>query len=191
LGEGAGLLRRTQVKKAVWMVLAAVAITVTACSGGEGGDVGKASEPTPTAAGPDTVALAADAAGAKQNFTKAQVKEGQRLFKANCGKCHVGGQTYGTYNVKEVNLSMKALASATPPRNNIAALIDYMAEPTTYDGTEKLYETGRHPKYVVEGKAGPDNQIIVRTKEELNLISAFILKEATYNKVWGGGKDVR
>ncbi len=180
-------------KKAVWMVLAAVAVTVTACSGEQGGDVGQASEPAPasTASGPDTVALAADAAGTKQNFTKTQVKEGQRLFKANCGKCHVGGQTYGTYNVKEVNLSMKALAGATPPRNNLASLISYMEEPTSYDGTEKLYDTGRHPKYVAEGKAAPDNQVIIRTKDELNLISAFILKEATYNKVWGGGKDVR
>ena len=180
-------------KKAVWMVLAAVAVTVTACAGGQGGDAGKANEPasTSTAAEADTVALVADAAGTKQNFTKAQIKEGQRLFKANCGKCHVGGQTYGTYNVKEVNLSMKALASATPPRNNIAALVSYMEEPTSYDGTEKLYETGRHPKYIAEGKAAPDNQVIIRTKDELNLIAAFILKEATYNNSWGRGKDVR
>jgi photosystem II cytochrome c550 len=188
LGKGAGTLRRTQLKKAVWMVLAAVAVTVTACGGEQGGDAGKANEPASTT---DTIAIVADAAGTKQNFTKAQVKEGQRLFKANCGKCHVGGQTYGTYNVKEVNLSMKALAGATPPRNNIAALVSYMEVPTSYDGTEKLYDTGRHPKYVAEGKAAPDNQVNIRTKDELNLISAFILKEATYNKAWGGGKDVR
>ncbi|MGA7952207.1 MAG: c-type cytochrome [Gloeobacterales cyanobacterium] len=180
-------------KKAVWMVLAAVAVTVTACAGGQGGDAGQAGEPasTSTAGEADTIAVVADTAGTKQNFTKAQMKEGQRLFKANCGKCHVGGQTYGTYNVKEVNLSMQALAGATPPRNNIAALVNYMEEPTSYDGTEKLYATGRHPKYVTEGKAAPDTQVNIRTKDELNLIAAFILKEATYNTVWGRGKDVR
>ena len=178
-------------KKAVWMVLAAVAVTVTACSGEQGGDAGKASEPAATSVEASAIAVVADATGTKQNFTSAQFKEGQKLIKANCGKCHVGGQTYGTYNVKEVNLSMKALSEATPPRSNIASLINYMSEPTSYDGTDKLYDTGRHPKYVEQGKAGPDNQVIVRTKEELNLIAAFILKEATYNTSWGKGKDVR
>lgn len=69
-----------------------------------------------------------------------QVKEGKRLFQYACAQCHVGGVTKTNQNV---GLEPEALALATPNRNNIEGLVDYMKNPTTYDGVEEISEI--HP----------------------------------------------
>jgi photosystem II cytochrome c550 len=69
-----------------------------------------------------------------------QVKEGKRLFNYACAQCHAGGVTKTNQNV---GLEPEALAGALPNRNNIEGLVDYMKNPTTYDGEREISEI--HP----------------------------------------------
>lgn len=73
-------------------------------------------------------------------LTQEQVKRGKRLFNSSCGTCHTGGITKTNPNV---GLDTDALAFATPPRDTIVSLVDYMNNPTTYDGIESIAEI--HP----------------------------------------------
>ena len=54
--------------------------------------------------------------------------------------CHVGGITKTNPNL---GLEPDALSLATPARDNINALVDYMKNPTSYDGLESIAEV--HP----------------------------------------------
>ena len=65
---------------------------------------------------------------------KRQIKRGKRLFNASCGQCHVGGVTKTNPNL---GLEPDALSLATPPRDNINALIDYLKN----QGIEPDYDT--------------------------------------------------
>ena len=78
-----------------------------------------------------TVSL--DSSGNEVVLTTEQVKRGKRLFNASCGSCHTGGITKTNPNV---GLDTEALTLATPTRNSIVGLVDYMKNPTTYDGLE-------------------------------------------------------
>jgi len=78
-----------------------------------------------------TRTVVADSSGTTVVLTPEQVKRGKRLFNATCGACHLGGITKTNPNV---GLDPEALSLATPRRDNIAALVDYMKNPTTYDG---------------------------------------------------------
>ncbi|MBW4698958.1 MAG: cytochrome c-550 [Aphanocapsa lilacina HA4352-LM1] len=159
-----------------WLASLALALAVAGCAGGEQSTTAEApSEPAP-AAKPDVVSAAT---GELSNFSAANLKQAKKLFQAECGRCHVGGQTYGTYNSTDVNLSYDALTNSTPPRNNVANLVDYMKKPTSYDGRTDLLKTGEHASYTALGD------------EKLRLIAAHILKEATSNPNWGQGKDTR
>ncbi|WP_245395648.1 cytochrome c family protein [Anthocerotibacter panamensis] len=158
----------------LWLACTLGAVALTACSSNS--DQTQASTPTTEAA---AFVAKADLAGKTTEFSRDEMKQGFRAFKAECSKCHVGGQTYGTYNVREINLSLEQLKGATPPLDNIETLISYMKKPLSYDGTENLYDGGRHPKF--------DNL----PEERLTAIAAHILKEANFNKTWGKGKDVR
>ena len=73
-------------------------------------------------------------------LTPEQVKRGKRLFNSSCGQCHVGGITKTNPNL---GLDPEALSLATPSRNNINGLVNYMKDPTTYDGLESIAEI--HP----------------------------------------------
>ena len=85
-----------------------------------------------------TVAL--DSSGKTTVLTAEQVKRGKRLFGASCGSCHTGGITKTNPNI---GLDTEGLSLATPNRNSIAGLVDYMKNPTTFDGLESIAET--HP----------------------------------------------
>ena len=69
-----------------------------------------------------------------------EVKRGKRLFNASCSQCHIGGITKTNPNV---GLDPEALSLATPSRDNIDSLVDYMKNPTSYDGLESIAEI--HP----------------------------------------------
>ena len=81
-----------------------------------------------------------DASGKTVVLSPEQVKRGKRLFNATCGACHVGGITKTNPNV---GLDPEALSLATPRRDNIVSLIDYIKNPTSYDGLESIAEV--HP----------------------------------------------
>jgi photosystem II cytochrome c550 len=81
-----------------------------------------------------------DSAGKTVVLSAEQVKRGKRLFNATCGACHVGGMTKTNPNV---GLDPEGLSLATPRRDNIDALVDYLKNPTSYDGLESIAEV--HP----------------------------------------------
>jgi photosystem II cytochrome c550 len=110
-----------------------------------------------------------------------QVKEGKRLFNFACAQCHAGGITKTNQNV---GLDPETLALATPKRNNIEGLVDYMKNPTTYDGEEEISEL--HPS-----TKSADIFTTMRnlTDEDLVAIAGHILLEPkVVGTRWGGGK---
>ncbi|MGI2908572.1 photosystem II cytochrome c-550 [Tolypothrix sp. VBCCA 56010] len=110
-----------------------------------------------------------------------EVKEGKRLFNYACAQCHVGGVTKTNQNV---GLEPEALALATPNRNNIEGLVDYMKNPTTYDGEEDISEI--HPS---TKSADIFTQMRNLTDEDLKAIAGHILLQPkVVGKQWGGGK---
>ena len=114
-------------------------------------------------------------------LTPEQVKRGKRLFNASCGSCHTGGITKTNPNV---GLDSDALALATPNRNSIAGLVDYMKNPTTYDGLESIAEV--HPS-IASADIFPKMRSL--TDEDLFAISGHILLQPkVVNEKWGGGK---
>lgn len=110
-----------------------------------------------------------------------QVSEGKRLFNYACGQCHVGGVTKTDPNV---GLDPEALAGATPPRDNIAALVDYLHNPTTYDGLEPIAEL--HPS-TQSTDIFPKMRNL--TEDNLRDIAGHILLQPkVVGEKWGGGK---
>ena len=82
-----------------------------------------------------TRTVTVDSAGNTAVLTPEQVKRGKRLFNATCGACHLGGITKTNPNV---GLYTEALSLATPTRNTVEGLVDYMKNPTTFDGLESI-----------------------------------------------------
>ena len=114
-------------------------------------------------------------------LTPEQVKRGKRLFNTTCGACHLGGITKTNPNV---GLDPEALGLATPRRDNIAALVDYMKNPTTYDGLESIAEV--HPS-IKSADIYPRMRSL--TDEDLYSIAGHILLQPKIvSEKWGGGK---
>lgn len=110
-----------------------------------------------------------------------QVKEGKRLFQYACAQCHVGGVTKTNQNV---GLEPEALSLATPNRNSIEGLVDYMKNPTTYDGEEDISEL--HPS---TKSADIFTEMRNLTDEDLKAIAGHILLQPkVVGSKWGGGK---
>ena len=128
-----------------------------------------------------TRTVVADGSGKTIVLTTEQVKRGKRLFNATCGACHVGGITKTNPNV---GLDTEALTLATPRRDNVAALIDYMKNPTTYDGLESIAET--HPS-IKSADIYPRMRSV--TEEDLTAMAGHILlSPKVLSEKWGGGK---
>ncbi|MTJ48412.1 photosystem II cytochrome c-550 [Dolichospermum sp. UHCC 0259] len=110
-----------------------------------------------------------------------QVKEGKRLFNYACAQCHAGGVTKTNQNV---GLEPETLAGALPNRNNIEGLVDYMKNPTTYDGATEISEI--HPSL----KSANIFRVMRNlTEEDLNAIAGHILLQPkVVGTKWGGGK---
>ncbi len=122
-----------------------------------------------------------DASGNTVVLTPEQVKRGKRLFNATCGACHVGGITKTNPNV---GLDPEALSLATPRRDNIDALVDYLKNPTSYDGFESIAEV--HPS-IKSADIYPRMRSL--TDEDLTAISGHILLQPkVLTEKWGGGK---
>jgi photosystem II cytochrome c550 len=110
-----------------------------------------------------------------------QVKEGKRLFQYACAQCHAGGVTKTNQNV---GLEPETLALATPKRNNIEGLVDYMKNPTTYDGEEEISEL--HPSLK---SADIFTEMRIFTEDDLTAVAGHILLQPKIvGDKWGGGK---
>ncbi|GAA6621755.1 photosystem II cytochrome c-550 [Scytonema sp. NUACC26] len=110
-----------------------------------------------------------------------QVKEGKSLFQYACAQCHVGGVTKTNQNV---GLEPETLAGATPPRDSIEALVDYMKNPTTYDGEEEIAEL--HPS-----TKSADIFTEMRNLKDDDLVDIaghILLQPKVIGSRWGGGK---
>lgn len=113
-----------------------------------------------------------------------QVENGKRLFNDSCSQCHAAGMTKTDPNV---NLSPETLALANPPRNNIESLVDYLKNPTTYDGFVEISEL--HPS-TKSADIFPEMRNL--SEDDLFAISGHILLEPKIvGSQWGGGKGNR
>jgi len=122
-----------------------------------------------------------DTAGNSVVLTPEQVKRGKRLFNASCGSCHTGGITKTNPNI---GLDPEALGLATPNRNSIGGLVDYMKNPTTYDGLESIAEI--HPS-IASADIFPKMRSL--SEEDLFAIAGHIMVQPQIiSEKWGGGK---
>ncbi len=113
-----------------------------------------------------------------------QVEKGKRLFNDTCSQCHVGGVTKTDPNV---GLGPEDLAGATPRRDSIAGLVDYMKNPTTYDGFTEISEL--HPSIK---SADIFAEMRNLTDDDLYAIAGYILiQPKIMGTQWGGGKAYR
>jgi photosystem II cytochrome c550 len=114
-------------------------------------------------------------------FTAEQVKKGKRLFANSCSTCHTGGITKTNPNV---GLDTEALTLATPSRNTIESLVDYIKNPTTFDGLESIAEI--HPS-IKSADIFPKMRTL--TQDDLVAIAGHILTQPKIvAEKWGGGK---
>ena len=128
-----------------------------------------------------TRTVVADSSGRTVVLTPEQVKRGKRLFNATCGACHVGGITKTNTNI---SLDPEALSLATPRRDSMDSLIDFIKNPTTYDGFESIAET--HPS-IKSADIYPRMRSL--TDEDLTAIAGHILLQPkVVGEKWGGGK---
>jgi photosystem II cytochrome c550 len=119
--------------------------------------------------------------GDKVVLSLKEVKEGKRLFQFACAQCHAGGVTKTNQNV---GLDPESLALATPPRNNIEGLVDYMKNPTSFDGEEEISEL--HPSLK---SADIFTEMRNLTDKDLKAIAGHILLQPKIvGQKWGGGK---
>jgi len=128
-----------------------------------------------------TRTVVVDSNGTTTVLTPEQVKRGKRLFNATCGACHTGGITKTNPNV---GLDPEALSLATPRRDNISSLVDFMKTPTTYDGLESIAQV--HPSI-----QSADIYLRMRslTDEDLYSIAGHVmLQPKILTEKWGGGK---
>lgn len=114
-------------------------------------------------------------------LTNKQIERGKRLFNKDCAFCHGAGRTKTNPNV---SLGLESLRLATPPRDSIAGIADYLQNPTSYDGETNYEEL--HPN-----TARPDLWPSLRnyTEDDLEDVAGYILIQPELRGVmWGGGK---
>ena len=129
----------------------------------------------------ETRTVVTDSTGSTTVLSPEQVKRGKRLFNATCGACHVGGITKTNPNV---GLDPEGLSLATPRRDNIAAIVDYLKNPTSYDGLESIAEI--HPS-IKSADIYPRMRSL--TDDDLYAIAGHImLSPRILAEKWGGGK---
>jgi len=114
-------------------------------------------------------------------LTPEQYKRGKRLFINTCSGCHTGGITKTNPNV---GLDSEALSLATPTRNTIEGLVDYLKNPTTFDGLESIAEI--HPS-IKSADIFPTMRAL--TEDDLFTIAGHVLVQPKIlAEKWGGGK---
>lgn len=102
-------------------------------------------------------------------FSPDELSEGKTLFLENCMNCHVGGSNLP---VPPITLSMENLKGATPPRDNVNALVAYLRHPTTYDGRDENFWCREVPETWL-------------STEKVENLSAFLLRSAEKARGWG------
>lgn len=117
----------------------------------------------------EPVSLDFDGQGQMAQFSGEDLSAGKELFETHCLNCHVGGATLPD---PTVSLSLKTLAGATPPRDNINGLVAFLREPMTYDGSEASFWCREVPESWMP-------------KAEIEKLAAFVLRAAQKAPGWG------
>lgn len=128
-----------------------------------------------------TRTLKANEAGDTVTLPIEDFLRGRKQFNQACAICHNGGITKTNPNV---GLDTESLEGAFPARDNLAALVDYLHNPTTYDGLIEISEF--HPS-TQSSDLYPKMRGL--TEDDIEAISAHILvmPKVMGNK-WGAGK---
>lgn len=157
-------------KRFFWLAVTTVFFTFQLIQGAQAAELDAKTRTVPLNSAGDTVTLSLK-----------QVSEGKKLFQYACAQCHVGGVTKTNPNV---GLDPEALDLATPPRNTIESLVDYMKNPTSYDGFESIAE--EHPSIKSAGIFPAMRNL---TDDDLFKIAGHILLQPkVLGDKWGGGK---
>ena len=126
-----------------------------------------------------TVAL--NESGDTITLTRKQFDDGRKLFDAACASCHVGGVTKTN---PSVGLEPETLALASPRRDTVEGLVNYMKDPTTYDGEESIAEI--HPS-LKSSDIFPKMRNL--SEDQLVAIGGYVLVQPKIlGDKWGGGK---
>lgn len=120
----------------------------------------------------DSVPLELDKQGQTRLFSPEELSAGKQLFEQHCINCHVGGTTLPD---PSVSLSLTDLAGATPPRDTIQALVDYLRQPMTYDGSEETFWCRQVPETWLP-------------QAQLESLTGFVLRAAQTAPGWGTEK---
>lgn len=129
----------------------------------------------------ETLTVPASPGGIDVTFSEQEINTGRKVFNTSCGTCHAGGITKTNHNV---GLDPETLALATPPRDNVDALVDYMRDPTSYDGEYSIAEL--HPS-MRSAELYPTMRDL--TDDDLRLMAGYILvSPKVQGSAWGGGK---
>ncbi|GBF79578.1 photosystem II cytochrome c-550 [Aphanothece sacrum] len=126
----------------------------------------------------DTLTIPLNESGSKTVFKAEQYTNGNRLFIQECTQCHLQGKTKTNNNV---SLGLADLGKAEPPRDNLLALIDYLENPTSYDGEDDYKEL--HPNV-----SRPDIYPELRnwTKQDVEDVAGYMLIAPRLDQRWGG-----
>jgi photosystem II cytochrome c550 len=102
-------------------------------------------------------------------FSNLDLSEGKRLFEENCLNCHVGGATLPD---PTASLAIEALQQATPPRDTISRLVEFIRQPMTYDGSEETFWCRQVPESWM-------------SQSQVENLAAFILRASQKAPGWG------
>lgn len=119
-----------------------------------------------------------DYEGKQVILSSKEVTNGQRIFVNACTKCHLQGKTKTNNNV---SLGLEDLAKAEPPRNTVAALVDYLQHPTSYDGEDNYEEL--HPN-VTRTDIYPEMRNL--TEDDVFDVAGYLLIAPRLDERWGG-----
>ena len=129
----------------------------------------------------EPLTVPADPSGTEVTFSDREIDAGRKVFNTSCGTCHAGGITKTNHNV---GLDPETLALATPARDNVEALVDYMKDPTSYDGEYSIADL--HPS-MRDAELYPAMRDL--DDEDLRLMAGYILvSPKVQGSAWGGGK---
>ena len=114
-------------------------------------------------------------------YSEAELDRGRALFNPACGHCHIAGSTYTN---PDITLSLEDLENATPRRDTVLGIADYVKNPTSYDGMESLADY--HPNLDMD-----DIYIEMRglDEEDVELIAAHIIQQVKVLPNWGMRKN--
>jgi photosystem II cytochrome c550 len=125
-----------------------------------------------------------NASGDVVTLSEKQISNGRKKFNGTCSACHLDGITKPN---PDINLAPQVLALATPPRNNLEGIVDYLHQPTTYDGLDSLEEL--HPS---KGRTDLFPRMKNLTEDDLVDISGYVLAQPNIiGRLWASGKPGR